>query len=292
MWTGIELLHILQDIRLDFPFLEGFFLTISSRIFYMILPILLIMAIMWLYDKEKGEIIGLGCVSAMITSSIIKLIAAQPRPWVLDPEIQEVSGAHADGYSLPSGHTTIAASTYLPMAWLFRKRVLISAAMVIIAVLIMTARLMLCVHTPLDIISALLIAVVMSLIAFKATEIGKRGERAYYCISLAYLALFSVMAVFACTYSNAELKEILQSSGFFYGFMIGRLVEHRYVGYVVKERNTAQKIRVYLIGILVAAVLLAIPMVAIPVAGTFVGGILMMIWCIGLYPMVMQKKDW
>jgi hypothetical protein len=88
------------------------------------------------------------------------------------------------------------------------------------------------------------------------------------------------------------LKEILQSSGFFYGFVIGRIIEHRYVDYVVKERKNVEKIKVYAIGILAATVLLVVPMLAIPVVGTFIGGILMMSWCFGLYPMVMKKKDW
>ncbi len=291
MWTGIELLHILQDIRMDFPFLEDFFLTISSRIFYMIIPIMMVVAIYWLFDREKGEIITLGCLSATFTSSIIKLIVAQPRPWILDPTLERVPGAHADGYSLPSGHTTLSASTYLPMAWYYRNKIILAIILVVAAILIMVARLMLCVHTPLDIITGIITAIVMVLIAIKAVEIGKRSERAYYTVSAAYIVLFTIAVLYACFYTEAELKEILQTSGFFYGLMIGRLIEHRYVGYTIKERTKGQKVKAYLIGILVAAVLLAVPHLAVPEVGTFIGGILLMIWCYALYPMIMMKKD-
>lgn len=290
MWTGIELLHILQDIRLDYPFLEGFFVTISSKIFYMIIPIMLVIAIMWLYDKEKGEIIGLGCVSATIMSSIIKLLVAQPRPWVLDPTLEQVPGADADGYSLPSGHTTLSVSVYLPLAWYYRHKKALSVSLVVIALLIIVARLVLCVHTPLDIITGISLAIIMVFIANKAVELGKRSERTYYGIASVYLVAFTALAVFAVVHTGAEMKEILQSSGFFYGFMIGRIIEHRYVGYIVKDRTGSQKAKAYVIGMLVAAILLVVPMVAIPVVGTFIGGILLMVWCFALYPMVMMKK--
>ena len=291
MLTGIEFLHILQDIRMDFPILEDFFLAISSRVFYMVIPIMMVVGIYWLFDREKGEIISLGCVSATIASSIVKLIVAQPRPWILDPTLERVPGAHADGYSLPSGHVTLSASTYLPMAWYYRKKVILAIILVVVVVLIMMARLVLCVHTPLDVLTGIITAVVMVLLAVKAVEIGKRSDRAYYMVSAAYIVLFTIATIYACFHIEVDLKEILQSSGFFYGLMIGRLIEHRYVGYTIKERTNYQKLKAFIIGILIAAVLLGVPMLAIPDIGTFIGGVLLMVWCYALYPMVMMKKD-
>ena len=291
MWTGIELLHILQDIRMDFPFLEDLCLAMSSRAVYMVIPVLLIMSIYWLFDREKGEIIILGCLTAVVTSSIVKLLVAMERPWALDPEIYRVPGAGDAGFSLPSGHTTMSVSSYIPAAWYFRKKAVLAALMAMAAVLIGMSRLILCVHTPLDVITSIAISAAMVLLAFKAVEIGKRSERAYYSITAAYVIPFTVLALYACLYREADLQEILPTTGAFYGLMIGRIIEHRYIGYTVKERTGGQKIKAYAVGILAAGVIFGVPMAAIPAFGTFIGGMLLMIWCYALYPMVMMKRD-
>ncbi len=289
MWTGIELLYPLQELRADIPILEDFFVIISSRLFYLVLPIMIVLAFYWLIDKRKGEALGLGCISAAAFAMSIKNIIAEPRPWKIDPEIEYVPGANSNGYSCPSGHTTMVTSSLIPAALISKKRIL-SVILIVLAVLIITARLVLCAHTPLDVIVGSLIGLSSTFIAFKAVDFGNKDENGLIIVTSLYLIVLSGLILYVLTLDTAEMENVLDYAGFFYGIVLGRYLEHKTVGFESLTLQLRESIAVYLMGVLVAGAILGIPMLLIPAAGTFIGGFLMMVWCFFIYPMILVRK--
>ncbi len=167
--NAIPFLHTLAGIRL--PFLDSFFSVLTwlgdEKLFVVISLI-----VFWCFSKRGGMYmltVGFGTSSV---GQALKVLFRIPRPWVLDPSMQgkmvpsaretNLLGDGADGWSFPSGHTLISVGTYGGMAaWFRQKGVRILG--IVLAVLVPFSRLYLGVHTPVDIIASVVIALVLVL---------------------------------------------------------------------------------------------------------------------------------
>lgn len=155
----MELLYWLESIRN--PVLDGFFSAITylgSEIVFMILAL----AIYWCVSKSQGlYLLSVGCLGTTL-NQFLKITCRVPRPWVRDPDFTIVESARADatGYSFPSGHTQNAVGTFGCLAvdarcpWL-------RAVLIVLAVLTAFSRMYLGVHTPWDVGTAAVMAVVL-----------------------------------------------------------------------------------------------------------------------------------
>ncbi len=289
MWTGIELLYSLQEIRLEFPFLESLFSVLSSRVFYLALPIVLAFLFYWCIDKRKGEIILMSCIPAMVFTMTSKYGFNQPRPWDVDPKIIEVEGINANGQALPSGHTAMTVSSFIPVAAFFKSRVL-ESALLILAAMIIVGRLVLCAHTPLDIIAGLVVGLLAVLLSWKAIGYAYRDEGRYHVVNLVYSVFFTALFIVAIILWDVDAVVISGYAGFFYGMMVGRTLEHIYVGFEVGETCAREKILKFATGIIPGGALFLLSVALIPTFGTAVGGALMMLWCTFLYPLILQRR--
>ena len=85
-----------------------------------------------------------------------------PRPWVLDPNFTIVESAReaATGYSFPSGHTQCAAGLWGGIARSAKKRA-VQIGGTVLVLLVALSRMYLGVHTPLDVLVSLGIALVV-----------------------------------------------------------------------------------------------------------------------------------
>ncbi len=288
MWTGVEILYGIQEFRLANPFFEQLAVACSSRVMYLILPILIAFLFYWCINKRQGEVIGVGCVSAMVFSMTVKFGIAMPRPWDLDPRIIEVQGVHADGLSCPSGHSAIVTSAFGAAAC-FSKHMISKILLVLLIVLVVSARLILCVHTPLDIIVGVSIGVASAIIAWKLIDYSYTSEKAYWIVTAAYVVFFTVMFIVAYFFWGADIPSLTEYMGFFYGVFIGRALEHVYVKYEIPELSWKKHAKRYLIGILTSAIILVVFLALDPVYGTLIGGLIMMPWAFAGYPMLMKK---
>ncbi len=287
MWTGIELLYPLQDLRLQYPVLEAISDIISSRLFYLVLPIMIVFAFYWVIDKRKGEIIGLGCITAMTSAMTLKCGIAQPRPWELDPNIIRVEGTNANGLSCPSGHTTNTIASLIPAAILGKNRIF-AMMMVILTSLVIISRLVLCVHTPLDILAGILLGAGSALAAWKLTDWAD-SDRRYHCVTLSITSLMTAMFLLTATIWDPGSLKILEYAGFFYGFMLGRTLDRMLLNYQVPDMEIKKKVSIYVLGSILAAIVLFVPMVLVPFLGASIGGFIMMVWGTYGFPYTITK---
>jgi len=290
MWTGIALLYWLQDIRLANPILEDIFTVFSSRVFYLVLPIVVAFIFYWCINKRQGEIIGMGCVSAMVFSMLVKFGIGIPRPWDLDPRIIEVQGVHANGLSCPSGHTAVTSAAFGASA-VFSKHLLSKIVLILMIAMIISARLILCVHTPLDIIVGMAIGIAAALVAWKAVDYSYTSDRAYWIVAIAYGLFFAVFFAVSFFCWGADAGSLTEYMGFLYGALVGRALEYRYVGYEVPDTGLKNHVMRYIIGMVVGAAILGVFMILVPSYGTLIGGFLMLVWAFYLYPKIMKGRN-
>lgn len=290
MWTGIELLHALQDIRMEFPLLEDLFSAMSSRVIYLAVPVAMIFLFYWCINKKQGEILALSFVPAMVFAVVSKYGFNQPRPWDLDPSIIKVDGVNAHGLSLPSGHAASAISTFLPATLFFRNR-LFKTVLIAVMVLITVGRLVLCVHTPLDILSGIAVGLIAIVVAWKSMEYAYENDRTYLFVNVAYAVFFTALFIISLVCWDAEADRIALYAGFLYGMLIGRILDRFYLRYEVPQTGIKEHTLRFVVGMIIGAAILLVFMVPFPDWGIGLGGALMMIWSFFIYPYVITKKS-
>jgi len=158
----MELLYFLEDIRM--PVLNEFMLAITTfgdETAFLVIALILF----WCVDKYVGYYtLSVGFVGT-IANQFLKLCFRIPRPWVLDQKftiLEQARGA-ATGYSFPSGHTQSAVGTFGSIAYTTQKRYLRNAA-IVIAILVPISRMYLGVHTPLDVLVSVAIALLLMIV--------------------------------------------------------------------------------------------------------------------------------
>lgn len=163
---GMDLnyLLLLQTIREAFGgVFDSYMLKITS--FAETLPTFLFLAgIYWCVDKRMGQCMGWNTALACTWSQFLKAVCKIDRPWVRDGRIHPVEAAvpAASGYSFPSGHTARAVASWgVAGSCSWRKgkqdQKYAGALLWILTALILFSRNYLGVHTPQDVIAALLL---------------------------------------------------------------------------------------------------------------------------------------
>ena len=287
MWTGIELLYPLQEMRLGFPFLEDLFMILSSRIFYLALPVCIAFAFYWFIDKKKGEILCLSFLSAFLFTTVSKYGFDQPRPWDLDSDIIKVEGVHANGKSLPSGHTAAMVSTVIPAAIFGRKKIL-GMALIILAIMVIVGRLILCVHTPLDIIAGLAVGICALMLAWGSMEFAYDDDRRYHLINAVYTGMFTILFAVGVIVWGVRIEIAIGYAGFFYGMIVGRTLDRIYLHWEPMDLGVMKDVMIFLLGMGLGGVVLIVMMYFVPAVGAGIGGAFLMIWCFFLYPKILQ----
>jgi len=288
MWTGIDILYGIQEFRLANPFLEQLAVACSSRVMYLVLPILIVFLFYWCINKRQGEILGVGYISTIVFSMNVKFGIAMPRPWDLDPRIIEVQGVHADGLSCPSGHSAIVTNAFGTAAC-FSKHLIFKILLVLLIVIVISARLILCVHTPLDIIVGVAIGIASAIAAWKLVDYSYTSEKAFWIVTAVYVVFFTAMFIVAYCCWGADIPSLIEYMGFFYGVFIGRALEHVYVKYEIPELSWKKHAKRYLVGVLTSGAILAVFLALDPVYGVLAGGLIMTTWAFAGYPMLMKK---
>ena len=155
-------LYLLEEIRM--PGLNEFMLaitTLGEETTFLVIALILF----WCVDKYWGYYtLSVGFVG-MIANQFMKLWFRVPRPWVIDKNftILEQAREAASGYSFPSGHTQSAVGTFGSVAHITKNKKIRTIA-IVLAVMVAFSRMYIGVHTPLDVIVSVALALILIII--------------------------------------------------------------------------------------------------------------------------------
>ncbi len=153
------------------PFLQLISLLGKGGAFLIALSICLIVV---KRTRRFGTAMLLGLtIGALFTNLFIKVVIARPRPYSDETgffyPLWQIMGQHMESdKSFPSGHTTAAFASMVPVFLLGKKRV--SWTALIFAVLMGVSRIYLVVHYPSDVLGGLIIGTIAGVIATLVSE--------------------------------------------------------------------------------------------------------------------------
>lgn len=187
----MEFLYFLEDIRI--PVLNEFMLavtTMGEETAFLVVALILF----WCVDKYLGYYtLSVGFIGT-ITNQFLKLWFRIPRPWIIDENftILEQAREAATGYSFPSGHTQSAVGTFGSVAYTVKNKK-IRIASITLAILVAFSRMYIGVHTPLDVLVSVGVAVVL-ILSLKPIVLSVNHKR----MSALFLGMFLLAIAFLC----------------------------------------------------------------------------------------------
>lgn len=266
-------LYFLESIRN--PVFDWIFATIThlgEETFFLAFAIIFF----WCVNKRQGYYILITGLVGTVVNQVAKLFFRIPRPWVLDPEFNIIESARAEatGYSFPSGHTQNVAGTFGAIAAYELKKWKTAVCVTIIA-LVGFSRMYLGVHTPLDVVVSLLIALGLILLlrpVFETDESFKKympyvviGSVIISVLFLVYvLSLGGVSFLDPHNYQSG-LKNAYTLLGCTAGLVVVYFVDSKYINFDTKAKWYAQilKLVIGLAGVLAIKSGLSAPLTAL-----------------------------
>lgn len=293
----MDFLWILSGIRSEFlTVLIRCLAFIGEEVFAMTM----LLAIYWCINKNLAYRIGFTYFFSGLGAQTMKVIFRVPRPWVRDPSFTPVESAldSATGYSFPSCHTQSAAAIFgtlmfnLNRTW---QKILCVAIMLFIGF----SRMYMGVHTPADVIAALVFTMAVVWITDKV--IDSRGMTDDIAMALILIAVAAVCTGYVYhlyasgMVEDAYLNDICKMMGAAIAFSVSFCVETKYIRFSVGcSRLWMQAVKV----IVGAGVLLGLKSGLKTVLGTSAPAsaaryFIMIIWAMLIYPLIiaaLQKK--
>lgn len=292
-----SVLMIFQSLRI--PALTGVFLFLTEFGAETIqLP--LIAFLYWCGKKRIAILIGISFFSGMVVNQLLKITFCVQRPFLRFENLAAVAEAlpGASGFSFPSGHTAGAISVYGMIAMLTEKRWL-KIVMVSLIAAVGISRLYLGVHTPTDVLAAIVIGTLILI----AVRIASRSLAANPALKNRFLLLGFALLLISMLYAllkpypegtGAFLRsDVMKTVGAALGGLIGFRVEESKLRFEA-PKSWLGKILVFIPGIaltMALRVLLKAPLNTAfgELVGSFVRYVLITFWITALYPVLF---DW
>ncbi len=268
----MQFLKLLEGLRT--PFWDAFFSGIThlgEESFFIIIGLF----VYWCVSKRTGFYLLLVSFAGTIVSQFLKMWVRMPRPFELDPTFTIVESARAQalGFSFPSGHTQNILGVCGSVAACHKNRFL-RAVCAAVAVLVPFSRLYLGVHTPLDVLTAAGIALLLLLVFFRLSARAMREDRvmatllAFMVLAGAAIALFAELYPFPADarivgYGSTavvcdpaayakNLRDGVSNAWMLFGgaigFTVGIFLDRRFLRFEVKAVWWAQLIK-YVLGL-------------------------------------------
>lgn len=266
-------LYFLESIRN--PIFDAFFSLIThlgEETFFLLIAIIFF----WCVNKREGYYILITGLVGTVVNQVAKLFFRVPRPWVLDENFNIIEAAReeATGYSFPSGHTQNVAGTYGAIAAYNPKKGK-TAICVTIIVLVAFSRMYLGVHTPLDVVTSLLVALGLILFlrpCFTTEESFKKsmpwivvGSVVLSLGFLAYVLALSGVSFLDPHNYQSGLKNACTLLGCTAGLVVVHFVDSKFINFDTKANWYSQVIKLVigLVGVLAIKSGLSSPLVAL-----------------------------
>jgi len=232
----IDFLLFLQNLRVShFSMFDNFFLSVTI-IGEFWLPLTICAIVYWCIDFKSGIYLFSLSSFNVYFAHLIKMIACVYRPWVLSDKIKPVQKAIAlaAGYSFPSGHSSQASAILGGLAFLLRKKVLISILLILYVLLVGFSRMWLGVHTPQDVVVGFLIGFSLVFVTNFIINWAEKNKDRYLYLFSAVNLLIILALIYICYFNtypsdfvNGELlvntRHSIQTVVFCYGNISGLL---------------------------------------------------------------------
>lgn len=194
----MEFLRFLERIRTPIGDALMSFITLFGE---ETLFIVLALVFFWCVDKRRGYYLLFTCFTGTVCIQFLKMTFRIPRPWVNYPEFTIVESAReaATGYSFPSGHTQCAAGLWGGIACSAKKRA-VQVGGIALALLVGLSRMYLGVHTPLDVLVSLGIALVLIVGLYYVVYLGFDKPKRIYIACAVLLAATVANLLFVMLY--------------------------------------------------------------------------------------------
>ncbi len=225
--------------------------------------------IFWCVDKKTGKFLLLVMAFSRICNQILKNTFCVYRPWILDLSVHPVPSVmnEASSYSFPSGHTNIATAVYGGVAYRCWKKFPLIAFLCVVTILLTAfSRNFLGVHTPQDVLTAMLVTSFMIICVDKLMAKIDGDAQKENLITIAGI-IFAVIVTayfmlksYPVDYLNGKvivqprnaIHDAIGSVGTFTGILIGLELERRFVNFKTNV-NFSLKICRLIIGVVFIA---------------------------------------
>lgn len=199
MELQLQFLHLLEGLRN--PVFDAFFSLITHLGDETGLIIVGLLCY-WCFDKKSAHYLFLVGFVGTTVNQFLKLLFHIPRPWVLDPTLSPMESAieGAGGFSFPSGHTQSSVGLFGTIALLCKKNKPILIVSIALCVLIPFSRMYLGVHTPMDVLVSVFVALALLFVAKPLID-RAWGNRKRMLLLLCGATLLSLLQlVFVCVF--------------------------------------------------------------------------------------------
>ena len=291
----MELLRVIEGI--SSPFLDTV-IGLITRLGEETVGIVILCAIFWCINKRVAYRIGIAFFLSGLAVQGMKICFRIERPWIADPGLKPVPSAieNATGYSFPSGHAQSAAALFGSLGVQIKQKP-IKTLCFAAALLVAFSRVYLGVHTPLDVITSLLISLLIVLLTVKFFTFDTVRMKRELIISLTMILLASVVIVIALAlYSSAVIEQhyvadCLKAAGAGVGFAAGMFIERVYIDFQEKTGNILWQIVKFILGF---AGVLAIKeglklVIGTGLAADMIRYFIMLVWITALFPLIIKR---
>jgi membrane-associated phospholipid phosphatase len=272
---------------------------------YLIITVALIY---WCINKRSGIYILSSYTFAVAFNAVLKLTVCAYRPWIRDPRIIPAGDAitTATGYSFPSGHTITATPIYGGIAVsVWKKMKWIAIVCIVLIAVTGISRNYLGVHTPQDVVVALIEGAVFLFAMHKILKYLEKnpGKENIFLIAGIILGIIAICYVtfksYPMDYVDGKLlvdpqrmmKDGYGDVGWFMGFCVGRFIEKTWVKFEAKL--TKETIATGIVGSLILFFL--IQLLGSPLKnllglqwGSFANNFILIIFITSLWPLVLK----
>lgn len=220
----MEILLFFQSIRSDILTMLFTTFTICTET----MSVILIATILyWCIDKKCGQRLLFALISSITINSIIKNNLKVKRP-IGSEGLESMRIETATGYSFPSGHTQTATTVWVSIMEYFKNKWIIILGIIMILGA-GVSRLYLGVHWPSDVLGGLIIGTIISLAFVKIFD--------YIDETKSYYILFIILIVFGVIVYFIQEKDLIKYFGMCTGFVLGYIVEDKFINFTTKESN-------------------------------------------------------
>lgn len=208
--------------------------------------ILIPLFVFWTVDKKKGLYVLASYSLCCAVNAVVKLTACVYRPWIRDPRVIPAGDAitTATGYSFPSGHTVTAGPIYGGLGVISAKwNKAITVLCVLLALLTGFSRNYLGVHTPQDVLVALLECVFWLYVMARIFRyLAEHPEKENLLLLICFLAgwigiIYITFKPYPMTYVDGKLlvdPQRMMNDGYgdiclLIAFPVGRFIERKWI---------------------------------------------------------------